>query len=178
MNERSDENLVMASRKGDKSAYALLVRRHYKHVLITCVGVGGNIEDAEDITQEALLRGFTQLDKLRNGEQFGPWVAKIARNLCLNLVRRKQRAKQIMADKAVRRSQSQGPNDRLWRAIRNLPVETRVPLVMHYFDGQSVQMVASNLNISQSAVYSRLRTAIRELHELLTARGDTDGQSL
>ena len=88
MNDRSDENLVMASRKGDESAYALLVRRHYKHVFIVCLGVAGNIEDAEDATQEAMLKGYVQLKKLRNTSQFGSWVDgkffRIMKDVCMD----------------------------------------------------------------------------------------------
>jgi RNA polymerase sigma-70 factor (ECF subfamily) len=172
LNDRSDENLVTASRKGDKSAYALLVKRHYKHAFIVCLGIVGNVEDAEDTAQEAMLKGFMEIEKLRDSSQFGPWVTKIARNLCINLVRRKRRTGEIIADKATRPNRAQGPNDSLQQAIDGLPLEIRQPLVMYYFDGQSVQTVANNLNMSTSAVYSRLRTAIKELHRLLAGQGD------
>ena len=174
MNNRSDENLVAASQKGDKSAYALLVKRHYKHVFIVCLGVVGNIEDAEDTAQEAMLKGFVQIGKLRNSSQFGPWITRIARNFCINLVRRKQRAKQTVAEKATQSNRRLSQNDSLQKAIENLPLEIRLPLVMYYFDGQSVQTVANNLNISTSAVYLKLRTAIKELHRMLTGQGETN----
>jgi RNA polymerase sigma-70 factor (ECF subfamily) len=175
LNERSDENLVRASRKGDKGAYALLVRRHYKHIFVACLGVVGNIEDAEDIAQEAMLKGFMQLEKLRNSSQFGPWMMKIARNLCINLVHRKQRSRQIIADQATRPVGVQSRNERLQHAIEHLPLEIRQPLVMYYFDGLSVQSVANDLNISTSAAYSRLRCAIKEMHRLLAGQGDENG---
>ena len=175
MKDRSDENLVMVSRKGDKSAYALLVRRHYNRVFIVCLGVAGNIEDAEDATQEAMLKGYLQLKKLRNSSQYGPWVTKIARNLCINIVRRKQRTRKIIADKATAPVGIRSENERLHQAIGNLPQEIRQPLVLYYFDGQSVQTVASNLKVSTSVVYSRLRAAINELHWLLDGQGETNG---
>jgi RNA polymerase sigma-70 factor (ECF subfamily) len=162
----------MASREGDKGAYALLVRRHFKHVFIACLGVVGNVEDAEDATQEALLKGFVQIKKLRDSSQFGPWVAKIARNMCINLVRKKRRGRQIIADKVTQPSRTQSENDSLQKAIDSLPLEIRLPLVMYYFDGRSVQTVANSLNMSTSAVYSRLRTAIKELHRQLAGQGD------
>ncbi|MFC1795314.1 RNA polymerase sigma factor, partial [Planctomycetota bacterium] len=169
-----DENLVMASRKGDKSAYALLVRRHYKHVFIVCLGVAGNIEDAEDATQEAMLKGYLQLKKLRNSSQFGPWITKIARNLCLNIIHRKQRTREILADKATRPIGIRSENERLQQAIGDLPLEIRQPLVLYFFDDQNVQTVASNLKVSTSVVYSRLRIAINELHRLLDGQGETN----
>ena len=175
MNDRSDENLVTASGSGDKTAYALLVRRYYKRVFIVCLGVAGNVEDAEDAAQEAMLKGFIEIKKLRNSSQFGPWITRIARNMCLNLVRRKRRAKEIIADKATQPNITQNQNVSLQQAIESLPLEIRQPLVMYYFDGQSVQAVANNLNISTSAVYLKLRTAIKKLHRLLAEQGDTNG---
>jgi RNA polymerase sigma-70 factor (ECF subfamily) len=175
LDERSDENLVMASRRGNKTAYAQLVRRHYEHVFIVCLGVVGNVEDAEDATQEALLKGFLQLKKLRDGAQFRPWITKIAKNLCFNFVRRKQRGRQIIAEKATSSVHSQYQNDRLQRAIEHLPMEIRQPLVMYYFDSRNVLSVANDLNISTSAVYSRLQCAIKELHRLMTGQGDKNG---
>jgi RNA polymerase sigma-70 factor (ECF subfamily) len=172
---RSDENLVMASRNGDKSAYAQLIRRHYKHVFIVCLGVTGHVDDAEDITQEAMLTGFTKLKTLRNSSQFRPWIAKIAKNMSLNLARRNRRSQQIIRDKAISQVDAERQNKRLQHAIERLPLEIRQPLVMYYFDDRSVQSVADDLDISTSAVYSRLRSAIRELHRLLAGQGDENG---
>jgi DNA-directed RNA polymerase specialized sigma subunit len=52
-------------------------------------------------------------------------------------------------------------------------MDLRLPLVMYYFDGRDVKSVAAQLAISPSGVYQKLRTAIQELHEILTAQGDT-----
>ena len=175
MNECSDENLVMASRKGDKNAYAQLIRRHYEHVFFVCLGVMGNVDDAEDVTQEAMLKGFTKLKTLRNSSQFSSWITKIARNLSFNLVRRNRRGQQIITDKVISPVGKKSRNERLQYAIDHLPLEIRQPLVMYYFDGRSVQSVANDLKISTSAVYSRLRSAIRELHRLLAGQGDENG---
>ena len=175
MNERSDNSLVMASRNGDKSAYAQLIRRHYEHVFIVCLGVTGNVDDAEDVTQEAMLTGFAKLKTLRNNSQFRSWITKIAKNLSLNLVRRNRRGQQIITDQAIPPVGAKRQNERLQYAIERLPMEIRQPLVMYYFDGRSVQSVADHLNISTSAVYSKLRSAIEELHRLLVGPGDENG---
>jgi RNA polymerase sigma-70 factor (ECF subfamily) len=135
----------------------------------------GSIEDAEDAAQETMLKGYMQLERLRDNSQFRPWMTKIARNLCINLVHRKQRGRQIIADRVMGPVKVQSRNDKLQQAIKNLPLEIRQPLVMYYFDGRSVESVASDLNISMSAVYSRLRSAIKELHRLLGAQGDDNG---
>jgi len=175
LNGHSDKNLVVASQTGDKNAYALLVKRHYKHTFIVCLGIVGNVEDAEDAVQEAMLKGFVEIGKLRNSSQFGPWITKVARNLSINLVRRKQRTKEIITEKVTRPKRTPRENVGLQVAIENLPMEIRQPLIMYYFNGQSVENVASDLNISTAGVYSKLRTAIKELHSLLSELGDTNG---
>jgi DNA-directed RNA polymerase specialized sigma24 family protein len=74
LNDFSDDILVAAGQRGDKRAYALLVKRHYRYVFGVCLGMLGNIHDAEDIAQDAMLRGFLKIKKLRSSEQFGEWI--------------------------------------------------------------------------------------------------------
>lgn len=175
MNDRSNENLVAASRKGDKSAYAQLVEKYYRRLFLICLGIVGNIHDAEDVAQETILKGFLEISTLRDSSRFGPWIIKIARSLCINFVRRSQRGRRILEKRATETEEKSGLNDNLQQAIEKLPMEIRLPLVMYYFDGQSVQKVADNLDMSTSAVYSKLRDAINQLHRLLAVQGDENG---
>ena len=168
-----DENLVAAARIGDKGAYAQLIERYYQQVFMVCLGMLGSVHDAEDAAQEAMLKGFVEIDKLRDMTQFGGWIVKIAQNLCLNLIRRKKHSRAILAEKAVQSDQRASRNDHLQQAIEMLPREIRLPLVMYYLDGQSVKNVARKLKMSPSGVYLKLRTGIKQLHELLTRQGDT-----
>lgn len=172
MNDRSDENIVAACRGGDKNAYAALVRRHYKQVFLVCLGMLGSVHDAEDIAQETMLKGFTEIRQLRDGKQFGSWSIRIARNLCINFIHRRDRTKKATAEKATRASRDATENDRLEKAIKRLPQKIRLPLTMYYFDGESVKSVAEKLNMSCSTVYLKLQTATRELHEMLIEQGE------
>ncbi len=173
MNDRSDENLVVACRAGDRNAYELLIRRHYKRAFLICLGILGNVHDAEDIAQDAMLKGYEQIRTLRDGSKYGLWIARIAKSLCINLIRRKKNAKKIVAERVISVNQSINEYDKLQQAIVKLPQETRAPLVMYYFDGQSVKTVAERLQMSTSSVYLKLRTAITELHNLLAKQGDS-----
>jgi RNA polymerase sigma-70 factor (ECF subfamily) len=167
LDDRSDKDLVVASCQGDRSAYGLLVERHYKNVFLTCFGILGNLHDAEDIAQDAMIKGYVRIGTLRDTSQYGLWVARIAKNLCINFFRRKKYAKKFAAETVTPVNKTATDNDRLWQAIKKLPQEIRLPLVMYYFDGQSVKTVAKRLDLSSSGVYLKLRTAIRELHNLL-----------
>ncbi len=75
----SDKNLVLACRTGDRKAYAVLVKKYYRQVFLICMGILGNVHDAEDIAQDAMLKGFMEIKRLRDGSRFCPWVVKIAR---------------------------------------------------------------------------------------------------
>ncbi|MEN6577741.1 MAG: sigma-70 family RNA polymerase sigma factor [Phycisphaerales bacterium] len=164
----------MASCRGDRTAYAGLVRRHYDHVFLVCLSVLGNTHDAEDVAQDAMLKGFEQIRQLRDGGQFAGWVVAIARNLSINLLRkRKAVGKALDGEKPAEHIAVESGHEDLQRAVARLPRELRLPLVMYYFDGQDVKTVARRLEISTSGVYLKLRTAIEELHEMLTAQGDT-----
>ncbi len=172
MDGRSDKNLVVASGKGDRRAYALLVERYYRQVFLVCMGVLGNVHDAEDVAQEAMLKGFVKIRQLRDGSQFGPWVVRIAKNMCVNLALRRKHAARAMVEKAMQPKQTPTRNDNLQQAVKRLPEAIRLPLIMYYFNGQSVKTVAKKLNISSPGVYLKLRAATKRLHELLVKQGD------
>lgn len=174
MEERSDKELAWISQQEDRTAYAVLVQRYYKSVFLVCLGVLGNVHDAEDIAQEAMIKGFERLRQLRDGSQFGGWIVAIARNLSINLLRkRKTAARAPIPDRSSEPPRTESSHEGLQQAVARLPWDLRLPLVMYYFDAQDVKTVAEKLAISTSGVYQKLRIAIKELHEILTAQGDT-----
>lgn len=174
MDDCGDRDLVTASCGGDRTAYAGLVRRHYDHVFLVCLGVLGNTHDAEDIAQDAMLKGFEQIRRLRDGDQFTGWVVAIARNLSINLLRRRKVAGKLLdGQRPTEPVVVESGHEDLRRAVARLPQDLRLPLVMYYFDGQDVKAVARKLEISPSGVYLKLRTATQRLHEMLTVQGDT-----
>jgi RNA polymerase sigma-70 factor (ECF subfamily) len=172
LSELSDEKLVEASRAGDKEAYAVLANRYYERVFVTCLGMLGKVHDAEDITQDAMLRGLIRIGTLRDSCQFGSWIVRIARNYCVSNIRRRRYVGQFVGRKSASPDKDLAPYEDLQRAIAKLPPESRLPLVTYYFGGESVQDVAEKLELSRSAVYQRLRTATKQLHKLLTKQGD------
>jgi RNA polymerase sigma-70 factor (ECF subfamily) len=167
LDDFSDDILVSASRRGDRSAYAALVKRHYRYVFAVCLGMLGNVADAEDMAQDTMLKGFLKIERLRCSEQFGEWILRIAKNLCIDFLRRKKHARMLAAEQAARPRQTADDNYDLQEAIQRLPKECRVPLVMYYFDNKSAEMIAEKLNISHSGIYQRIRAARKQLHELL-----------
>jgi len=171
LNDRTGENAFRAGRRSDRAAYAALVERHYRRVFAVCLGMLANVQDAEDIAQETMLKGLQNLRTLARPERFEPWILRIARNQCLDLMRRQKRAKTLPVERKPTHAAGTHQNHDLERAIRRLPQELRLPLTMFYFERKDVVRIARILGISPSLAYERLRVARKELHELLT-QGD------
>jgi len=170
LTDPADEKLVARCKKGQKDAYALLVKRHYRDVFALCLGLLGNVDDAEDIAQDAMLRGFLKIKKLRDNRQFEPWILQIAKNLCIDLLRRRKHVKAILAAHPALSSAGNSENHELQQLIRQLPLELRLPLVMYYFDGRNAKSIAEKLRISHSGACRRIRDARKQLHELFQER--------
>lgn len=170
MDDRLDEKVVRACIDGDKAAYAVLVNRHYRHVFALCLGVLGNVHDAEDIAQDAMLKGLEKIKKLGRGEQFEAWILQIAKNLCIDFLRRRRHVKPLVGEQLMQTGQRNQENHELEQAIKQLPQELRIPLVMYYFGKKNAKIIAEKLNISHSGACQRIRMARKELHKFLTER--------
>jgi RNA polymerase sigma-70 factor (ECF subfamily) len=174
LDDRLDENVVSACREGDTAAYAVLVKRHYRHVFAICLGVLGNVHDAEDIAQDAMLKGLVKIKKLGKGEQFEAWILQIAKNLCIDFLRRRRHVKPLAGEQPMQAGQRSQENHELEQAVRRLPRELRLPLVMYYFGKKNAKTIAEELKISHSGACQRIRTARKELHKFLTERGQDE----
>ena len=171
MNGRLEKKLVARCRKADKSAYAGLVKVYSRRVFAICLGTLGNSHDAEDIAQQVLLKGFTDINQLRDDEQFGAWISRIARNLCIDFIRRqKLKASGLVERAATSRSDSKECPE-LEAALAKLSEDYRLALMLYYFGGQSAESVAEALGISKAAVYTRISRARKQLRKLLDAAG-------
>jgi len=166
-----DEKIVEACLAGDGRAYAGLVRVHGKRVYAICLAMTGNAADAEDMAQEAFMRGFTELGSLRDRDRFGPWIAAIAGNMSRNFIKKRASRERTLASQAdLPREDSKDMSD-LRAMLGKLSEQHRIPLMLYYFDGHSSESVSITLGISIEAVHTRLSRARRELRKLLENTG-------
>lgn len=91
----SDARLIEEIRQGERMAYAELVRRYEKKMLRTIYRVVGNVETAEDLTQEAFLKAYDRLDKFDSSRRFSPWLFQIGVNGAIDWLRRNRRRQQV-----------------------------------------------------------------------------------
>jgi RNA polymerase sigma factor (sigma-70 family) len=173
----SEEQLVVRCRTGDREAYGALVKRYSRQVFAVCLAVTGNAADAEDLAQDALVKGFEEIGRLRKGESFGPWIRRIGRNLSVDFVRRRQTGRNAIEARSARQDgpMPEGEFAGLERALRLLDEKYREAILLYYFDGERTEAVAEKLEISPAAVLSRLSRARRQLRQMLEERGEYDG---
>jgi RNA polymerase sigma-70 factor (ECF subfamily) len=172
LDSNKEKKLVEWSREANRSAYAELLSAYSGRVFAICLAMLGNREDAEDITQQTLLKGFMEINQLRDDGKFGAWIVQIARNLCTDSLR----GKNIEANFNIRlKEQPKASSDEhpeLRAALEKLPQEYRVALMLYYFDGKSAGSVAEVLGTGEQTIYTRLSRARKMLRKMLESQGD------
>jgi RNA polymerase sigma-70 factor (ECF subfamily) len=165
--EESDEALMSRVQRGDRGAFHLLVERHARGVLQHVARVVRDRASAEDLAQEAFVRLWTRSDSYRSESRVAAWLHAIARNACLDFLKRRRRepALEEASDLADR---SSGPAGRLERdelaarvraAVASLPDPFREPFELCVLQGLSYEDAARVLGCSVKTLSSRLARA-------------------
>lgn len=188
-----DDRLMLRMQEGDSAAFEQLVERHQEPLIGFFFRNTRDVQLAEDLTQETLLRVYNQSwDYLPRGK-FRSWMYRIARNLLIDNVRRRSNDALV---KAVR-AKGDEDNDLLARVMSEvvspvenantreiarlvdgfldeIPEEQRLTFVLHHYNGLSLPDVADILDTNLPTCKSRLRLAREKLRERLVRRGVLD----
>ncbi|WP_020672289.1 RNA polymerase subunit sigma-70 [Amycolatopsis nigrescens] len=89
-----DEATVEAARAGDEAAFARLVGEYRRELRVHCYRLVGSFDDAEDLVQETLLRGWRRRESFQGRSTFRAWLYRIATNACLDFLRRRPERRQ------------------------------------------------------------------------------------
>ena len=178
--ERTDEELLAALCRGVDSALAELVRRYQNDILRFCVHYLKDVERAREIAQETFVRVYTARERFDTTRKFRPWVLCIARNLCLNDLKRKMAVPMTSFDEyanTMRRgipSTADNPDQAAMAAERRrlldaaldtLDDDSREILVLRFFERMSARDIANITGSTEGAVRTRLHRILRKLRE-------------
>ena len=186
----SDNDLVLRTRQGDADAYGALVLRHQNAVFNVCLRLLGEPREAEDLTQDAFIRGYRHLDSFDNQRPFGPWIRRIATNLCLNHLKRRKLPTTALMDELDHsfssseldpvRALVRNEQDQMVReAILSLPPHYRAVIELRHFQDLSYAEIAETLQIPLSDVRSHLyraRKALKKVVENRSQKPEVRGQ--
>lgn len=183
MDDDSDRDFVMRTRHGHIQAFGELVRRYQTSVFNLCYRMLGERGEAEDLTQEAFVRAYERLETFDLDRPFGPWIRRVAANLCLNRLNRREpphapldeerdaprdRNTWVNPETAHERAEQ---NAILRAAILRLPPRYRIVIELRHFQELSYAEISRELGISLSDVKSYLFRARRTLARSLRSDG-------
>lgn len=202
LTDDDDGALVRAARGGDRGAMAFLLIRHRPVLLALCRQRLGDAALAEDAAQEASLQALLHLDRLRQAERFGSWLAGIGLNLCRMWLR--ERGRDGCSWDALNGDLAQGghagvetmqgatsvlhmvdgdPEARtaaadlsasVRDAVAALPGGQRTAVQLFYLAGLSYKETAALLGIEEGAVRTRLHKAREALRGRLRLLGEEE----
>jgi RNA polymerase sigma-70 factor (ECF subfamily) len=175
----NDDENVQRAKRGDTDAYSTLLKKYSNLVYASALSIVRDFHSAEDLAQEAFVKAWFHLHKLEDGNKFGPWVCSIARRLCLDWLRRSKDAdtdsveiyhnvmdRQSNVEKTVERNLTKAS---VWEAINQLDEPKRLVTILYFISGYSSNEISELLNLSVSAVESRIKRAKSKLKKELYA---------
>jgi RNA polymerase sigma-70 factor (ECF subfamily) len=177
MHDGTDRSLVFRSRGGDGEAYGELVVRYQASVFNVCLRMMGERREAEDLMQDTFVRAHARLRTFDEQRPFGPWIRRVATNLCLNRLKRKQsldvpfgqlaeriEGRSVSPEKSLIKRERQL---RVREAILGLPPHYRAVIELRHFQELSYAEIGRELGIPLSEVKSHLFRARKMLAKRL-----------
>ncbi|MGC2637686.1 MAG: RNA polymerase sigma factor [Acidobacteriaceae bacterium] len=188
--QESDHSVVRAVLAGDKDAYGEFVRAHSGAVFRVAFRITGNEADAEEIVQEAFLRGYQRLESFQQRSGFGTWIYRIAVNCALNRLSRpaieaeyrhgeesdpQEKSVQVAAQDAdpERTLLSREIGAAQEMAMQRLTPTEKTAFVLRHLEDRSMAEIADVLGIAANAAKQAVFRAVQKLRrELAPLRGN------
>lgn len=178
MGQATDLELVEEVRNGKRQAFSELMRRHQERVYRLALRIVGSHDDAEDVAQETFVKAYLALGDFRGDSSFFTWVYRIAVNLSLNAIRKRQVVtylgqsellKRVLPslDRPDRNMEFAQMQDQLQVAIAGLPEKQRLVFVMRFIEGMSYEEISEVLKTSVGGLKANYFHALHKVRELM-----------
>ena len=176
--------------RGDPGAFEELVNRYQGPIYNLCFRMVGNAEDAADMTQEAFIKAWKNLDSFQFEAAFSTWLYRLASNCCLDFLRSKKRRPTISLVTTNDEDEEQtvdvednapGPEEQLLsgedreilrKALAEIDLEQRQILTLRVVNDLSYGEIAEILGIKEGTVKSRLSRARENLRKKVLQIGN------
>jgi RNA polymerase sigma-70 factor, ECF subfamily len=153
---------------GDHDAFASLAAASADRLFALARMILRDADRAEDATQEALVKAWRELPKLRDPDRFDAWLRRLLVNACYDEARRTTRRAEVRSIPVAHPlvddpGRALADRDRVDRGLRRIPVEQRAVLVLHHHLGLTHVEIAETLGLPLGTVKSRLRYALEAM---------------
>ena len=175
----SDEKLILRFQEGDVNAYNELVKRYKDRLLNFVLRYFNNVEQAEDVVQDTLIKLYTHASYYKNVAKFSTWIFTIAKNNALTELRKNKRKKtdslwtedgQIIDINSKEESldskvQNEIAIDQLNKFLDEIPENFRMAVVLRDFQELSYEEISKILEIPIGTIKSRINRGRIQLAE-------------
>jgi len=176
-----DDTVAARAARGESRAFAQIVAAHQGRVARVVHRLLGWPDEVEDVVQDVFVAALKSLPSFRGEASLPTWLLAIAVNQCRShqrrqLVRQKflAAARRLAAPRAPRtagsRAMDREKHQLVRQAVRRLPLRLREVVVLHYLEEMPLEGIARVLDLSRSAVGTRLHRARKRLAEDLSGR--------
>ncbi len=178
-----EATLIRQIAAGETQRYSVLVERYQRRLYWSCVRLLGDADEAEDVVQEAFVSAYEHLREYDPAYRFYTWLYRIARNRCLNVIRRRRRWGLVTLSDPERgfvlpatdRSDRPLEDGELATALvecrDRLPADQREVFDLRHAEGFSYREIAAAAGIPEGTVMSRLARAREKMRTCLEAKG-------
>lgn len=170
MQDRVEQDLIDRAKAGDRFAYESLLASVVRPATRLAFAMLEDRSDAEDAFQEAALRAWRRLQNLRRATPFEPWFMGIIGNQCREIRRGRWRYVLRLPELTSRMSIDEDEwleGEDLRLAVRRLPEDQRLAILMHFQLDMSLSDVALALGISVPGLKTRINRALKRLRPAL-----------
>ena len=161
-------NLVRKSKKGNNSAFSVLIKSYEKDLYKVAIAMTKNEDDALDCIQEAILQAYISIKDLRQDEYFKTWLIKILINKCNALLKKNKKILNLDVSITENDKVEQSEKLELKDSINNLDSDLKIIVILYYYEDMSIKDISESLNIPQGTIKSRLSRARSKLKEMLS----------
>jgi RNA polymerase sigma-70 factor (ECF subfamily) len=174
MDQKNEAEIVARVLKGDRQSYALLVDEYKSPIYNLAYRMTGNLEDADDLTQETFIRAYQYLWRYDTSKKFFTWLYTLALNLIRNHFKKNKYNKSseelsanLLADKNPSPETELIETQEISVYLLRLEDESRALLIMKFHQGLTFEEIAQITGKSLSAVKMRIYRGLEKLKELL-----------
>lgn len=165
------DQMVQAVKNGDKDRYGTIVENFQQQIFNYCFHMLGQLQEAEDVTQDVFVKGLERLEQYREGTSFRAWLYKMAYHECLNKLKRAQIYGRILRlfSQSIPNFHSDQPiegleyNVELQEALLRLAPKERHIILLRIVEEHRFEEIAEQLDMSYAAVRKRYERTMKKL---------------
>ncbi len=178
--QNKQAGLIHRLREGDELAFAEFVQRYQQQVFMCCRLLGLGTDESEDVASETFMAVFKGIGGYTGRAKISTWLWKIAYNKAISYLRQKIRRQKLQEKLQNQYSeereiadwgQSQDETGEIvWNAVKKLPQEQAMAVVLHYRQEKSIKEIADIMEKRQNTVKVLLFRGREKLRELLSSK--------